>query len=278
MEEMSAETKRFALELAEAVLACTPTAGLIEVLKLAFGKYVPKKGSYPPDEDPSMYKLVDDQGDDAGDPDNPDNEDLPSGATSTLDVASEAQQVASGSNQGKTGTKRKTRSGKVTQSKRARDLPVEKDDKFPLGSNLVAVYYPTIGHHSEHHIGVANELVGAREAYGHDKNRYRYPCAFEENANKVGLIVEDHDKGCDYFTQQMSATVTHIRRVHLGIALGCRFCDWRTYSRESWQKHMKKLHKSQEKEWRVADDSTRQGIKFEIDAEVEESVLLEAAK
>ena len=101
-ESVSCEVKQYALELAEAVLASTPTAGLIEVLKLAFGKYVPGKAKFPPEEDPTMYDLVEEDEDPsevqkAGDQE----ENLPEGSVGTLNLEAEAAEVEEGGPQNK---------------------------------------------------------------------------------------------------------------------------------------------------------------------------------
>ena len=97
-ESISTEVKQFALELAESVLASTPTEGLIEVLKLAFGKYVPKKATYPPEDDPEMYdyEVEEDDGTTTREGQDVEEDNLPEGGVGTLDAEAEAAEVEQG--------------------------------------------------------------------------------------------------------------------------------------------------------------------------------------
>ena len=54
-----------------------------------------------------------------------------------------------------------------------------------------------------------------------------------------GCLWED----CDHKSTSRPACATHIRRKHLGIALGCKLCPAKQfYKHGSWSDHMKKLH------------------------------------
>ena len=272
-ESLSAEIKQFALELAEAILASTPTEGLIDVLKLAFGKYIPKKPTYPPEDDPDMFDIVTEDDDGTTEARGEEGEeDLPTGSVSTLDLEQEAAEVADnqpGPSSSKSGVKRKLRSGKVAPSKRLMEerQPIDPPPRYDLKSKDVAIYYPTVAKASEHHIGVGDTLVSKRRKFGKTRIIWRYECLFAQNAEALGYELRDVDRECEFWTQQSSATVTHIRRFHLGIGLGCRYCDWRTYSGASWKQHMVKFHKSiPEARWYVDEqDEVLQGIKFEAE-------------
>ena len=54
-----------------------------------------------------------------------------------------------------------------------------------------------------------------------------------------GCLWED----CDHKSSSRPAIATHIRRKHLGIALGCKLCPAKQFFKHgSWQDHMKKSH------------------------------------
>ena len=107
-------------------MASTPTEGLIEVLKLAFGKYVPKKATYPPEDDPEMYdyEVQEDDGTTTREGPGAEEDAVPEGGVRTHDAEAEAAEVQQGASQepkpgsSKTGLKRSLRSGKVSQPKR----------------------------------------------------------------------------------------------------------------------------------------------------------------
>ena len=282
--------KQYALELAESILASTPTEGLIEVLKLAFGKYIPKKARFPPEDDPEMYDYETEEDDGTVSSSRKhkgaeEEDDLPEGGVKSHDAEAEAAEVQQGTSQelkpgsSKTGLKRSLRSGKVSQPKRAKAecQPEDPPARYPLHSKEIAVYFPTTAKASEHHIGVADCLVSKRSKFGKTRDIWRYKCLFSSNAESVGYKLREEDEGCDFWTQQSSATVTHIRRHHLGIALGCKFCDWRTFSGASWKPHMKRFHKSTpEDQWYAHDDEeVLQGVKYEVE-EISEEALVSA--
>ena len=280
--------KQYALELAESVLASTPTEGLNEVLKLAFGKYIPKKARFPPEDDPEMYDYETEEEDGTttsskkrkGD----EEVDLPEGGVRSHDVEAEAAEIEQGPQEpqpgsSKSGLKRNLRSGKVSCPKRAKEecQPEDPPPRYPLHSKEIAVYFPTTAKASEHHIGVADCLVSKRSKFGKTRDIWRYKCLFSSNAESVGYQLREEDEGCDFWTQQSSATVTHIRRYHLGIALGCKFCDWRTFSGASWKPHMKRFHKStpEEKWYAHEEEEVMQGVKYEVE-EISEETLVSA--
>ena len=271
LENLSVEVKQHAIELAEVVLACTPTSGLINVLKLAFGKYEPEEPTYPPEADPSMTMVIDEEtGAEVEGEASEQKDDLPEGAIS---ARGDPEPEPSASTSSKTSLKRKTRSGKVSAPKRAKE-EIPPDEMDPLIPNLysaeITVYYPTVERHSEHHIGVANSLVGSREEFGDVIKHWRYRCEFWSNAQEVGYTPREEDLACRHWQQQSSACVTHIRKCHLGIALGCLFCDFRTYGGAQWKAHMKKMHSSKpENAWYATEkDAVRQGERFEVTGEV----------
>ena len=76
-------------------------------------------------------------------------------------------------------------------------------------------------------------------------------------------------------------SLTHVRKCHLGYALGCKICDYRTYSGQTWLKHMKKRHSSRARtEWYATiKDEVLQGSHFELGEEVDiDEVLADAGK
>ena len=205
--------------------------------------------------------------------------------TLNLDAEAEEVQGASSSTEpqpgsSKSGVKRKLRSGKVS-SKRPKEecQPIDPPPRYDLYSKEVSIYYPTVAKASEHHIGVADSLISKRSKFGKRQDVWRYRCLFSSQAESVGFRLREEDENCEFWTQQSSATVTHVRRFHLGIALGCKFCDWRTYSGASWKPHMLKFHKSvpQEKWYATEEEGIMQGIKVELE-EVPAEALLSAAQ
>ena len=159
----------------EVVLACTPTSGLIDTLKLAFSRGDVDPASFPPMADPKMTKWVDEEGNDVDE--DPDDEQLPEGSVSTFDKDDEKEEFKSGS---KTGLKRKATGGKSTVPKKPRDeiQPDELPPRYDLYSGDIKLYYPTVEYASQHHIGVNKSLVGKRENYGELKTKARYRCEF----------------------------------------------------------------------------------------------------
>ena len=80
--------------------------------------------------------------------------------------------------------------------------------KYPSKCSLAEahLFFPT-SDKTVHETGVDGKLIGSRE----NLPQYHglYCCLY---------------KGCDYGAQTRGNTLSHIRRVHLGHALGCRFC------------------------------------------------------
>ena len=257
MEKCAAEIREQGLELMQILLACTPTAGFVDVMKNAFGRYTPQAPSKPPGSLKEENVWVDEEGNE----EEPDDSGLPSSAIQEFNPEEEAQSA-----KGK-GGKRIAGSGKVVPSKR---IKVEADggsEKYNILSKEVKVFFPTAkGTHL--HLSVDSSLR-KRDSAGSDGKTWRYRCLFAEKGEAAGYSVSDQDKECAYTCQQLGAMSNHLRKVHLGHAIGCKFCDWRSYRANTWIDHMKKYHKSKtEEEWFV-DANKMQPVQFEITEEVE---------
>ena len=101
------------------------------------------------------------------------------------------------------------------------------EDTFPSECSLeeAQLYFPTI-QHTMQQTGVPDSLVGERIKLG----RYKgcYPC---------------QSKDCEYVAQTRGVLCTHIRRVNLGVTLGCRFCPEKCWwQARYWVEHMDIVH------------------------------------
>ena len=262
LEQRANEIKQEALDLLSAALAMTSTQGFLDVLSTAFNYYSPPDPTHPPTEDEE----------------DEDQDDLPQeGVLEEGEEPDEAQ--ASSSKSSKSGTKRKIEGqGKLPPPKSTKADMKEEVPKYDICSADITLYYPTTSENSAHRIGVSDRLRQTRKAYkgGH----FRYWCKFVELGPEDGHVVTDEDKECDYWCQQASQITTHIRKCHLGYALGCKICDYRTYSGQTWLKHMNKRHSSRKEEWfATIKDEVLQGSHFELGAEVNiDEVLADAGK
>ena len=92
------------------------------------------------------------------------------------------------------------------------------------------LFYPTSAE-SLHETGVDAKYIGSRENLS--KYKGLYCCLFEN---------------CEYGAQVRGNTYSHIRRVHLGAAFGCRFCPtFAWWQARSWSTHMDSVHPDQPK-------------------------------
>ena len=106
-------------------------------------------------------------------------------------------------------------------------IPVADQEKYPSKCNLkeAELFFPTSAS-TLHNTGVDAKYIGTREGL----SRYKglYCCLFE---------------GCDFGAQVRANTLSHIRRVHLGHAVGCRYHPthawWQAYT---WSDHMTHTH------------------------------------
>ena len=107
-----------------------------------------------------------------------------------------------------------------------------KEDSYPNKCDLVAaqLFFPT-STDTMHQTGVSNSWIGERLKLGGYKGCY--PC--------MGV-------DCDYVTQTRAVLCSHVRRVHLGIALGCTFCPEKAWWQgRYWSEHMDKTHSDKSK-------------------------------
>ena len=75
-------------------------------------------------------------------------------------------------------------------------------------------------------MGVDAKYIGTREGLSGYKGLY---CYLFEN--------------CDFSAQVRANTLSHIRRVHLGHAVGCRYCPTRAWwQARTWSDHMTHTH------------------------------------
>ena len=54
---------------------------------------------------------------------------------------------------------------------------------------------------------------------------------------------------CFYCAEQCGQLFTHVRRVHLGVCIACRLCNYRTYRGVDMRSHLCKTHPTDEEEW-----------------------------
>ena len=82
-----------------------------------------------------------------------------------------------------------------------------------------------------HQTGVDARYIGTREKLSGYKGIYC--CMFSD---------------CDYGAQVKSIVYLHIHRVHLGVALGCRFCPEKCWwQARYWSIHMQSIHPQEPK-------------------------------
>ena len=106
-------------------------------------------------------------------------------------------------------------------------------DKYPSYCTLkeAQLFYPT-DEKTMHTTGVNPSFISSRQKMGEYKGYYR--CAYNQK--------------CEYAAHTKAVVASHIHRVHLGIALGCRFCPssaW--WQGRYWSDHMDHFHSDQVK-------------------------------
>ena len=117
----------------------------------------------------------------------------------------------------------------TTKCKTLKQLKVSVADqeKYPSKCNLkeAVLFFPTSAS-TLHDTGVDAKYIGTREGLSEYKGLYC--CLFE---------------GCDFSAQVRANTLSHIRRVHLGHAVGCRYCPTRAWwQARTWSDHMTHTH------------------------------------
>ena len=119
--------------------------------------------------------------------------------------------------------------------------------KYPSKCSLAEalLFFPT-SDKTVHETGVDGKLIGSRE----NLLQYHglYCCLY---------------KGCDYGAQTQGNSLSHIRRVHLGHALGCRFCPEKSWwQARYWIKHMDQEHSNLPKYEVIAIPANVEAIKI----------------
>ena len=101
-------------------------------------------------------------------------------------------------------------------------------DEYPNKCNIaeVQLFFPA-SEKTLPQTGVPSKYIGSREDVGPYRGAYR--CLYGE--------------GCEYGAQSRDVVCTHVRRVHLGIALACRFCPNKVWwQARYWLLHMRDNH------------------------------------
>ena len=117
----------------------------------------------------------------------------------------------------------------VTKCKTLKQLKIPSVDqeKYPSKCSLkqAELFFPTSAS-TLHNTGVDSKYIGTRKGLSGYKGLY---CCLFEN--------------CDYGAQVRANTLSHIRRVHLGHAVGCRYCPTRAWwLAHTWLDHMSHTH------------------------------------
>ena len=129
-----------------------------------------------------------------------------------LDTASTTSSVASGA-------RPKSLSQLKSQHAKTDTYP----SKCPIAS--AQLFFPT-SQQDLHQTGVPAKYIGHREGIGSYKGLYT--CNYGD---------------CDYGAQARPVVCTYIRRVHLGIAVGCRYCPTKCWWQPRyWASHMRESH------------------------------------
>ena len=109
---------------------------------------------------------------------------------------------------------------------------IKHKEKYPTKCKLskAQLFYPTSAE-SLHETGVDGKFIGTRENLIGYHGLY---CCLYGN--------------CDYGAQVRGNTLSHIWRVHLGAAFGCRFCpELAWWQARSWSNHMDSVHSNEPK-------------------------------
>ena len=128
-------------------------------------------------------------------------------------------------------------------------LQIKHKEKYPTKCKLseAQLFYPTSAE-SLHETGVDGKFIGTTEnLIGY---RGLYCCLYGD---------------CDYGAQVRGNMLSHIHRVHLGAAFGCRFCpELAWWQARSWSNHMDSVHASEPKcEALQLPSSPREAVKIE---------------
>ena len=155
--------------------------------------------------------------------------------------------------------------GVGAKKKTLTQLKVKALEKYPLLMPIAEskVFYPT-SQTTMHATGVDEGMLHHRQKVG-DKGFYE--CAF--------------DKKCEYVARTHGVATTHVRRVHLGHSLGCRFCPSKMWwQARYWSDHMDKFHADQPKfEALQFDASSIKAEEIEVDHFIEkEKFIIPATK
>ena len=106
-------------------------------------------------------------------------------------------------------------------------IPIADQEKYLSKCSLkeAKLFFPTSAS-TLHDTGVDSKYIGTREGLSGYKGLY---CCLLE--------------GCDYRAQVQANTLSHIHRVHLGHAVGCRYCPTRAWwQARTWSDHMSHTH------------------------------------
>ena len=106
-------------------------------------------------------------------------------------------------------------------------IPSVDQEKYPSKCSLreAKLFFPTSAS-TLHDTGVDSKYIGTCEGLSGYKGLYC--CLFES---------------CNYGAQVRANTLSHIRRVHLGHAVGCKYCPTRAWwQARTWSDHMSHTH------------------------------------
>ena len=120
------------------------------------------------------------------------------------------------------------------------------------------------------HVGVEERFISDRVSSVFVKDA-GYHCLYSSVQKEEGNII----KSCDAFSTVKAQMSTHIRQMHLGIAVACFICNKKWWSSSSWWTHMQKAHSQlKEEEYFVADGADIEGFReFIIKKEVSASEI-----
>ena len=206
--------RRDAARLMKAVLAGTKTKHFTDVIEAAFvgdeaklqpdiKKDLPEEAEEEEEEEPEEGKIET--------PEQP--------STSTLSKAMKRKAPAPT----ETGSEKVRVLGKRTGCCKLRDAT-------PL--------YPTTVDKDRYlHTGVEEAFFSARKCSAVGKEA-GYICQWSTVMKERGNIVHD----CKVFLSTKGQLTTHIRQMHLGVAMVCYICNKRAWSGNTWFNHMKSQH------------------------------------
>ena len=127
-------------------------------------------------------------------------------------------------------------------------------------------YYPTTADRPEYlHSGVSKRFFSKRKSSAITKEA-GYSCNYSSAMKEDGVIVAN----CELMCTNKSQLSTHIRQMHLGLAITCFVCNRRWWAASTWKDHMKSAHsRLSDKDYYVKEGADIAGYHKSLDVKKE---------